>query len=79
MQEHIFVHKLFYVQAVTGKRGEVKLYSVTTRNCKFEPPICPHNIHPNSVPLVPNHSLGSFTFADTAPGSPGGLKGFVGA
>jgi hypothetical protein len=55
LKEYIFVHKLFYVQAIVNKSGKVIGYSVTTRDKNFNPRFSFFDIY-----------LGESTFQDIA-------------
>ncbi|MFN2527039.1 MAG: ETEC_3214 domain-containing protein [Actinomycetota bacterium] len=76
--EHVYVHKLFYLQALVDEQGTVVSYGVTTRSSDFTPAIWPHNLHPETVPMIPNLQLGRFSFSEVHL-DPEEINGWVGA
>lgn len=76
--EYVYVHPLFYVQALVDEQDSVACYSVTSRTRGFEPRIWPHNLHPETVPMIPNPRLGSFSLGELDI-QPQEIEGWVGA
>ena len=77
LEEQIFVHPLFYVQAITEPNGKVAMYAVTGRNEKFMPMLWPNTVHPDSHPRPHPGRLGRETFEQISKKGPQGISLFV--
>lgn len=75
---YTFVHPWFYVMVLVDGNSTVLLYTVTSRDEKFQPQIWPNKLHPQTRPQPENRKLGTFTFAELAH-APTAVIGGVGA
>jgi hypothetical protein len=78
--EHVFVRPEFYVQAVADSHGQVIMYTVTTRQRRFSPPVWGRTIYWSEELNSSGFRLGRFAFSELPMArTPQGVIGWLGA
>ncbi len=76
-QEYIYVHELFYIQAITDQNNKVLMYSVTTRDYSFNPKLVLDEMSQDNKKFVV--ILGQSTFGDVEDYLPESISAGYGA
>lgn len=80
LEEYVYVHKYFYIQAVTDANGGVLFFSVTRRRKEFRPQVWGQEVGWSPDRSTGVLQLGKFAFARLKDvGTPDGARSWLGA